>query len=54
MGVTLAYMLDGRLPWPVDTDLRKAIISGAWRIDRQLPADVHDLVTHMLIQRRSI
>jgi serine/threonine protein kinase len=55
LGVTFAYMLNGRLPWPVSyngqidvRELGTAICSGNWRINRLLPVEITGLIGKML------
>jgi serine/threonine protein kinase len=52
MGVAFAFLLDGKLPWPVDQGpkaVRGAILAGKYQIDRKLPPTIQDLIARMIV-----
>jgi serine/threonine protein kinase len=49
LGVTFAYLLDGRLPWPSDLSKRRdAIMNGRFDIERHLPSALRHLLRKMI------
>jgi serine/threonine protein kinase len=49
LGVTFAYLLDGRLPWPEDAAKRRfAIVAGEFRIARAMPSSLKHMLHKML------
>jgi serine/threonine protein kinase len=49
LGVTFAYMIEGRLPWPSVRGTTEAIMRGHYVISRKVPRPLLDILNHMLM-----
>jgi serine/threonine protein kinase len=52
MGVAFVLLLDGKVPWPVEQGekaVRRAIFTGKYEVNRQLPAEIQALIARMIV-----